>query len=159
MTAQHYKTTLIHWQSGKINGVWRSTHRKIRLEYYQVSFSHQVPIPVKGHVLELHVQDSSKYLGVDIQSKLSWKNHIDRVTKKSNSMLGFLRWNLRSCSEETKAAYFSMVRSSLEYCCSIWSPNHKDQIGKIEMVQRRAARYTTNPFGNTSSVSSMLDHI
>ena len=98
---------------------------------------------LKGHVLEL--QDSTKYLGVDIQSSLSWKTHNDRITKKSNSMLGFLRRNLRSCSEETKAnAYFSMVRSKLEYCSYVWSPHHKDQIHKIEMVQRRAAQYTTN---------------
>ena len=113
---------------------------------------------LKGHVLDL--QDSTKYLGVDIQSSLSWKTHIDRITKKSNSMLGFLRRNLRSCSEETKAnAYFSMVRSNLEYCSSVWSPHHKDQIHKIEMVQRRAARYTTNRFRNTSSVSSMIDQL
>ena len=30
---------------------------------------------------------------------------------------------------------------------------------KIEMVQRRAARYTTNCFRNTSSVSSMIDQL
>ena len=113
---------------------------------------------LKGHVLEL--QESTKYLGVDVQSSLSWKHHIDRISKKSNSMLGFLRRNLRSCSEDTKAnAYFSMVRSNLEYCSSVWSPHHKDQIRKLEMVQRRAARYTTNRFRNTSSVSSMLNHL
>ena len=97
---------------------------------------------------------------VDIQSSLSWEAHIDRITKKSNSMLGFVRRNLRSCSEETKAnAYFSMVRSNLVYCSSVWSPHHKNQIHKIEMVQRRAARYTTNRFRNTSSVSSMIDQL
>ena len=86
--------------------------------------------------------------------------YIDRILKKSNSMLGFLRRNLRSCSEDTKAnAYFSMVRSNLEYCSSVWSPHNKDQIRKLEMVQRRAARYTTNRFRNTSSVSSMLNHL
>ena len=75
-------------------------------------------------------------------------------------MLGFLRRNLRSCSEDTKAnAYFSMVRSNLEYCSSVWSPHHKDQIRKLEVVQRRAARYTTNRFRNTRSVSSMLNHL
>ena len=112
---------------------------------------------LKGHVLEL--QDSTKYLGVDLQSSLSWKNHIDRISKKANSMLWFLRRNLRSCKEDTKAnAYFTMVRSNLEYCSSVWSPHHKDQVHKVEMVQRRAARFTTNSNRNTSSVSSMLDH-
>ena len=42
---------------------------------------------LKGHILEL--QDSTKYLGVDLQSSLSWKNHIDRISKKANGMLGF----------------------------------------------------------------------
>ena len=109
---------------------------------------------LKGHILEL--QDSTKYLGVDLQSSLSWKNHIDRISKKANSMLGFLRRNLRSCKAN---AYFTMVRSNLEYCSSVWSPHHKDQVHKVEMVQRRAARFTTNRYRNTSSVSSMLDHL
>ena len=51
------------------------------------------PYQLKGHTLE--VQDTTKYLGVDLQSTLSWKNHIDRITKKSNSMLGFLHRKLK----------------------------------------------------------------
>ena len=112
---------------------------------------------LKGHILEVH--DFIKYLGVGLQSSLSWKLHIDRISKKANSMLGFLRCNLRSCSEDTKAhAYFSIVRSTLEYSSSIWNPHHKERILKLETVQR-AARYTTNRFRNTSSVSSMLQHL
>ena len=41
----------------------------------------------KGHILE--VQDFTKYLDVDLQSSLSWKLHIDRISKKANSMLVF----------------------------------------------------------------------
>ena len=51
-----------------------------------------------------------------------------------------------------------MVRSNLEYCSLVWNPYHKDQVNKV-MVQRRAARFTTNRYRNTSSVSSMLDHL
>ena len=49
-----------------------------------------------------------------------------------------------------------MVRSNIEYCSTVWNPYHKYQIDKVEMVQRRAARFTTNRYHNTSSVSDML---
>ena len=52
-----------------------------------------------------------------------------------------------------------MVRCNLEYCCSMWSPTHKDQIRKVEMIQRRASRFTTNRYRNISSVSSMIFHL
>ena len=114
------------------------------------------PYQLKEHTLE--IQDTTKYLGVDIHSTLSWKNHIDCITKKSNSMLGFLRQNLKYTRVETKTnAYISMVRPSLEYCASMWNPNQKELIRKIEMILHRAARYVFNRFRNTTSVSSMLD--
>ena len=79
------------------------------------------------------------------------EKHIDRISKKANSILGFLRRNLRSCKEDTKANdYFTMVRSNLEYCSSVWNPHHNDQVHKVEMVQR---------YRNTNSVSSMLNHL
>ena len=52
-----------------------------------------------------------------------------------------------------------MVRSSLEYCSSIWAPHTKQHIDKIESVQRRAARYVTKRYHNTSSVTSILNHL
>ena len=85
---------------------------------------------------------------------------MDQTVKKSNSTLRFLRRNLRVSNEETKsAAYFSMVRPILEYSSTIWSPYTKDYIHKIKMVQRRAARYITNRYTNTSSVTSMIEHL
>ena len=80
--------------------------------------------------------------------------------KKGNSMLGFLQRNLRINNKDTKAsAYFSIVRPNLEYCASIWNPHTAQAKHKIEMVQRRAARYTTNRYRNTSSVTDMLKEL
>ena len=110
--------------------------------------------------VSLAEEQSSKYLGVDLQSNLSWKNLLSRITKKSNNMLGFLRRNLRQASEETKAqAYFTMVWSNLDYCSTIWSPYQRDQKHQIEMVQRRSARFVTNRYRNTSSFTNMLDYL
>ena len=97
---------------------------------------------------------------MDIQLNLSFKNHISRVTKKANNMLGFLRRNLREANEETKTkAYFTMVRSNLDYCCTIWNPYQRDQKYQTEIVQRRAARFVTNRYRHTSSVTDMLDYL
>ena len=76
---------------------------------------------LKGTTLQL--DSTTKYLGVDLQTNLSWNSHINRVTKKANSMLGFLRRNLRTTNEDTKTnAYIAMVRSNLDYCSTIWNP-------------------------------------
>ena len=58
-----------------------------RAECNKISHPTRFNYQLKGQFLEL--QDSTKYLGVDLQSSLSWKNHIDRTSKKANSMLGF----------------------------------------------------------------------
>ena len=40
-----------------------------------------------GHNLE--VVSCARYLGTDISNDLSWNSHIDRITSKANSTLGF----------------------------------------------------------------------
>ena len=42
-----------------------------------------------GHVLEL--VSCARYFGVDISNGLSWSFHIDRITPKANSTLGFIK--------------------------------------------------------------------
>ena len=44
----------------------------------------------------------------------------------------------------------------LLYCME---PTHPEAKQTLEMVQRRASRYVTNRYRNTSSVTSMLDHL
>ena len=113
---------------------------------------------LKGHTLQM--EDSTRYLGVELQSNMSWNRHMDQAVKKANSTLGFLRRNLRISNEQTKlSAYFSMVRPIVEYCSTVWNPYTREYTKKVEMVQRRAARYVTNRYHNTSSVTSMLDHL
>ena len=113
---------------------------------------------LKGHTLAS--ENHTKYLGVTISEDLTWTTHINNTVKKANSILGFLRRNLRVSNEQTKeAAYKTLVRPHLEYCCTIWNPNTKELKHRVEMVQRRAARFTTRRYRNTSSVSEMREHL
>jgi hypothetical protein len=69
---------------------------------------------------------------------LKWESHINNICGKANKTLGFLRRNLNIGSTSVKEqAYKALVRPSLEYACSVWDPNIKSDINKIEMVQRK----------------------
>ena len=89
--------------------------------------------------------NSTLYLGVTISRKLQWKEHIDVTCSAATRMLGFLRRNLSRCPQNIKEkAYKSAIRPKLEYCSSIWDPHTQKDIDKIEMVQKRAARFVKN---------------
>ena len=85
-----------------------------------------------GHILE--TETNSKYLGVTINNKLSWNNHI---AKKANNSFTFLRRNLHISQQRIKTkAYTKLVRPQVEYVTAIWDPWTKKKILKLEMVQR-----------------------
>ena len=91
------------------------------------------------------LHNTAKYRGVNINSKLSWNHHVDAVTKKTNSTLAFLRCNTSNCSRSVKAyCYKTYVRPTLEYTSSVWDPDTKRNIDKLDGVQQRAARYANS---------------
>ena len=108
-----------------------------------------------GHKLEKVT--NAKYLGVTLQSNMKFNVHIDNICTKANKMLGMLRRNLRSAPEKTKElGYKSLVRPVLEYASSVWDPHTAKDIGKIEAVQRRAARFIKSKYKKEDSVSAMI---
>ena len=108
-----------------------------------------------NHTLE-QVSDNP-YLGITISDNLKWHSHISKTTKKANSILGFIRRNLRQCHSSLKeTAYKSLIRSILDYSAVVWDPYLKGDIQNIENIQRRAARFVKNDYSKTSSVTSML---
>ena len=52
-----------------------------------------------------------------------------------------------------------MVRSVLEYSCSVWDPHFEKDVSQIENVQRRAARLVKGDFRRQSSVTSMMKEL
>ena len=63
------------------------------------------------------------------------------------------RQKLIIMSAVNETCYMSMVKPILEYASLVWSPSTEHNISKLEMVQRRAARFVLNDFPRYSSVS------
>ena len=99
----------------------------------------------------------AKYLGVALSNDLEWSKHIATMTNKANSKLSFLRRNRKGCPKKLKqTAYFSLIRSFMEYGAIVWDPYQKYNSDKIERVQRRAARFVKSRYSRYSSVSDMM---
>jgi hypothetical protein len=104
--------------------------------------------------------ESHPYLGVEIQRNLHWDNHIDKIIGKSSKTLGMIKRNLWGCNSETKAlAYKSLVRPQLEYASAVWDPHLKKHCYKLDMVQRRSARFVMRDYRYTSSPSEMISKL
>ena len=116
-------------------------------------------LPYTLHDHPLPITDSAKYLGVTISNDLKWNKHVSNITSKANSTLGILRRNLRLSSHTVKThAYQALVRPHLEYASAVWDPHTHYNTQKLEMVQRRAARYVCNRWHNPS-VTGMLNQL
>ena len=117
-----------------------------------------IPYSLHGHTLE--VVDDTKYLGVTISGDLNWDKHINTILNKANSTLAVLKRNIKIPSKNVKSvAYKTLVRPLLEYCSSVWDPPTKQLKSKLEMVQRRSARWVHNSYyhgPNSTSPSDMI---
>ena len=95
----------------------------------------------------LALVSSASYLGVIIDTKLTFNNHLDHACKKANSVLAFLLRNFRLCQRKIKSdVYLTYVRPILEYAVSVWAPHIKRSIHKLESIQRRAAQFVMGDF-------------
>ena len=118
-----------------------------------------------NHDYSLHNQilehlPSTTYLGVELKSDLTWKNHIDKTCAKANRQLGFLRRNLQIQNSKIKeTAYKGLVRPITDYCATVWDPHFQKYINQLEMVQRRAARFVFNAYQPIAPVTKMINNL
>ena len=85
---------------------------------------------------------------------------LNRISKKANNTLGFLWRNIKIHSESLKSsAYKVPVRPQLEYCSTVWCPFTDSNISKLEAIQRRAARWVKHDYGQTSSVTEIMQSL
>ena len=87
-------------------------------------------------------------LGITITSKLSWCENVKTVSSKAHSMVGMIKRSVgfNSPIDVKRQLYLAHVRSILEYCSPMWSPNYVKDIIKLERVQRQASKFILNDY-------------
>ncbi|KAI5715596.1 hypothetical protein M8J77_019062 [Diaphorina citri] len=83
-----------------------------------------------------------KDLGVTFDHNLKFSNHYLNIKSKALRLLGFLYRHTQDFrnTNTLKTLYYAYVRSGLEYCSVVWSPQYKEHINSLESIQHKFLR-------------------
>ena len=89
--------------------------------------------------------DKTKFLGVIIDENLSWKNHIDGITKTISRNVGMIN-KLKFIIPERilRTLYCTLVLPYINYGILIWGKACKTYLEKIHKLQKWAVRIISN---------------
>lgn len=78
-----------------------------------------------------------RYLGVIMDSVLSWNEHIKVITGRVRKLI-FVFSRLRNGADPStlRTAYFALVQSIIKYCITAWGSSGKTKILSVERAQR-----------------------
>ena len=89
--------------------------------------------------------DSTKFLGVYIDNKLSWKKHILYTKGKVARSIGILNKARKIFTKDTLLnLYYSFVYPHLGYCIEIWGNANVEYTSALFRLQKKCVRIITN---------------
>jgi len=90
-----------------------------------------------------------KYLGIIIQSDLSWADQVNYTVQKAWRALHFVMHIVKKGNKNTKSlAYESLVHPILEYGAACWDPYRECQISALDRVQNKTAKFAHHSGGS-----------
>ena len=108
--------------------------------------------PLQFNSTDIQIADSQKHLGLILDSKLNFNEHIESKITKCNKIIGLMKkLSLILSRKSLLTIYKSFVRPNLDYADIIYDkPLNESLKRKIEMVQYNAALIITGAFKGTS---------
>jgi hypothetical protein len=117
-----------------------------------IKFSSKIRKEEPSHYSLLNVikeTDSIKFLGLEVNKTLSWKNQIENLLPKLSSACFVIRSMLPYCNIiSIKTIYFAYFHALIEYGIAFWC-NSADCV-KVFKLQKGAIRLMTGSRGRTS---------
>ena len=85
--------------------------------------------------------ESTKFLGVNIDSKLSWSEHIHHIKNKISKSIGILYKVRKTFQVSTLITlYYSFIYPYFQYCVEVWGKACNIYLSSLINIQKRAIR-------------------
>lgn len=97
--------------------------------------------------------DSSRLLGLELDSELTFETHVNYLSKKISQRTGILN-KIKSCLplDQRLLFYNSLIKPIMNYASVVWHTCSKDSMQRILRLQKRAARIVLDAEPRSSSV-------
>lgn len=94
--------------------------------------------PLTINSVPINKVNTEKYLGLILDSTLTWKPHIDKIKCKLTSLLGCLR-RIAKCLPITVryTIYNSLVKPHIDYLIEVWGSAYKTNLNKLQILQNK----------------------
>ena len=103
----------------------------------------------------IKTEQKVKLLGITIDNKLKFDEHVSGICRKASAQLNALSRLNKFLSMEAKTILIqSFIYAHFNYCSLIWHYSSSKSINKVEMIQKRALRFIFND--NSSSYEELL---
>ncbi|BES99548.1 Reverse transcriptase (RNA-dependent DNA polymerase) [Nesidiocoris tenuis] len=92
------------------------------------------------------VSTSVRYLGLHLDQRLTWNEHVSQVISKMRNRIRALKHLLSSESMSIhikRLMYLTLIRPIWQFGCAIWSSASDSQIKRVQTLQNRVLRIIT----------------
>ena len=111
---------------------------------------HNVKLLIDGQAID-EVQ-KTKFLGIIIDDKLTWKWHIDHIAGKISRGIGMIIKARQYLNKSgLMSLYYSFIYPYLTYCNHIWGTTYKTRLKRLVMLENKTVRILSHTGNITSS--------
>ena len=104
------------------------------------------PLPVTLFGEPIQWVDTTRYLGVTLDTRLTWLPHIDQVRNWIAQRMGVLRPLLNSKSDlsvRNGVLYKQLIRPMMDYVCPAWRSATRTHVRSLQVLQSKCLRLAT----------------
>ena len=89
--------------------------------------------------------NKTKFLGVIMDDKLTWKHHIEYISSKISKGIGIIYKVREYLNKETLVnLYYTFIYPYFSYCNEVWGSTYACHLKKLTLLQKRAIRILCN---------------
>ena len=143
----------------KTKGMKFSSEKTVAIKFEKRKTGDEPQLTLHNNVIQ--TKDSTRYLGLVIDKRLSWKHHVEHLRAKCIPAINLLK-HLSHLSwgadrKTLKHLYTALVKSKLDYGAHIYGTPGSKALHRLDPIQNECLRACTGAFKSSPAVSLYTD--